>query len=398
MGAAVIVDAVRTGGGARHGALSGWHPADLAAQVLAALATRNKLDPATVDEVLLGCATQVGAQAANLGRNAVLAAGWSASVPATTVDRAGVASQQALHLAAQGVMAGVYDVAIAGGVEVMSLVPLGAASSVPVVGRPFGPAVTERFAAAGGLVPLGVAAERAARHWGFTRGDLDAYAAGSHARAAAAAAAGRFRREVVAVPKRRRDRVTGRVIAGRGSLRVDESVRASTTLEDLGHLLPLCEPDGVVTAGNSAPVGDGAAAVLIMSEHRAAEGGYRPLARVHTLAGAGTDPVGADDAMVAVTEAVLERSGVPFPEIDRIEVHEGFAAGVLGWLSTTGADPAKVNVNGGAIALGHPLGASGARMAATLVHELRRIDGRYGLQVLGDGGGVANALLVERRV
>jgi len=379
--AAVIVDAVRTPIGRRNGALAGWHPADLAAVVLRALVDRNHLDPAMVDDVVVGCVMQVGEQALNVGRSAVLAAGFPESVPAVTVDRQCGSSQQALHFAAQGVAAGAYEVAIAAGVESMTRVPMGSSMQVPGAGLPFGPAVFARYADRGGLVPQGTSAELVAERWRLSREDLDAYAVGSQQRAAAAWTAGRFAAEVVAVG---------------GDLAADEGVRPDTTPEALAALKPAFTPGGVVTAGNSSQISDGAAAVLVMSEERCAALGLVPRARVVEVALAGVDPVTMLTAPIPATAAVLERAKLHLDDIDLVEVNEAFASVVLAWARELRPDPDRVNVNGGAIALGHPLGASGARLAATLVWELSRRGGRYGLQVMCEGGGQANATLLER--
>lgn len=396
MPTAVIVDAVRTAGGRRNGQLSGWHPADLAAEALTALATRNDLDPELVEDVIMGCVMQVGAQGVNVGRNAVLAAGWPESVPATTVDRQCGSSQQAAHFAAQGVMAGAYDVVVAAGVEVMSLVPMGASIWVKDVGAPFGPRMTERYADAGGLVPQGVSAEIIAERWGLGRDELDAFGATSQQRAARATAEGRFEREIVPVAARPRDRETGEPITAGGMVTTDEGIRPDTTAEVLATLKPAFKPDGVVTAGNSSQITDGASAALIMSEERAAALGLRPRARFVSFALAGVDPVTMLTAPIPATRRVLERAGLALTDIDLIEINEAFASVVLAWERELHPDMERVNVNGGAIALGHPLGASGTRLLATLVHELERTGGRYGLQTMCEGGGLANAAVIER--
>jgi acetyl-CoA acyltransferase len=389
MPTAVIVDAVRTGTGERNGSLSGWHPADLAGHVLAALVERNDLDPALVDDVIVGCATQVGEQGVNVGRSVVLAAGFPETVPATTVDRQCGSSQQAVHFAAQGVMAGAYDVAIAAGVEVMTRVPLGA--TMQVGGRPFGPAVFARYADRGGLVPQGLAAEAVADEWGLSREDLDAYGARSQQLAARARDDGRFAGEIVGVPvldERGCDR--GRVFDQ------DEAIRPGTTPETLGNLKPAFKVGGKVTAGNSSPLGDGAAAVLITSEEQAARLGFEPRARVHSFAVAGVDPVAMLTGPIPATRKVLERAKLAVEDIDVFEVNEAFASVVLAWAADLHADMDRVNVNGGAIAVGHPLGCTGARLTATLVNELGRSGGRFGLQAMCVGGGLANATVVER--
>jgi acetyl-CoA acyltransferase len=390
MVSAVLVDVVRTAGGKRKGSLKGWHPADLAAEVLKAVVARNDLDPALVDDVILGCVMQVGEQGLNVARNAVLAAGFPESVPATTVDRQCGSSQQAVHFAAQGVMAGAYDVVVAGGVESMSRVPIGA--SLQVGGMPFGPAVFARYAEAGGLVPQGMAAELIAQRWGLTREELDAYSARSQQRAAAARAAGRFDREIVPVAVRDdHGHDTGRVLAA------DEGIRPDTTVEVLATLKPSFKPDGGrVTAGNSSQITDGASAALIVSEERCAALGLTPRARFTAFALAGVDPVTMLTGPIPATARVLERAELELDDIDVVEVNEAFASVVLAWEREIRPDMERVNPNGGAIALGHPLGASGARLLATLVGELERRGGRYGLQVMCEGGGLANALVVER--
>ncbi|HVM02013.1 MAG TPA: thiolase family protein [Acidimicrobiales bacterium] len=390
MPGAVLVDVVRTGGGRRNGALRGWHPADLAGEVLKALVARNDLDPALVDDVILGCVTQVGEQALNVARSAVLAAGFPESVPATTVDRQCGSSQQAVHFAAQGVMAGAYDVVVAGGVESMTRVPMG--TSMQVGGMPFGPSVFARYAGAGGLVPQGMAAELVADRWALAREELDAYAARSQQRAAQARAAGRFDREIVPVAVRDDNgHDTGDVFAS------DEGIRPGTTVEALAGLKPAFKPDGGrVTAGNSSQITDGAAAALVMSEERCAALGLTPRARFAAFALAGVDPVTMLTGPIPATARVLERAKLALGDVDVVEVNEAFASVVLAWEREVRPDMDRVNPNGGAIALGHPLGASGARLLATLVGELERRGGRFGLQVMCEGGGQANALVVER--
>jgi acetyl-CoA acyltransferase len=394
---AVIIDAVRTPGGKRSGGLAGWHAADLAAEVLSALQRRNDLDPALVDDVVMGCVSQVGDQSVNIARSAVLAAGWPESVPATTVDRQCGSSQQAAHFAAQGVLAGAYDVVVAAGVEVMTRVPMGASS---VGGVPFGPKVSQRYEdretfGQSGLVSQGLGAELIAERWGLTRADLDVFAATSQERAARARDEGRFDRELVPVERRTWDPDSGVVTAHGTMVTVDEGIRASTP-ESLAKLKPAFLPDGTVTAGNSSQITDGASAALIMSEERAAQLGLTPRARFHAFALAGDDPVAMLTAPIPATRKVLERSGLSLDEIDLTEVNEAFASVVLAWQRETGADLDKVNVNGGAIALGHPLGASGTKLLATLLCELERTGGRYGLQAMCEGGGLANAMVIER--
>ena len=393
---AVIVDAVRTAGGKRNGKLSGWHPADLAAEVLSALVERNSLDPALVEDVIMGCVMQAGAQSVNVGRNAVLAAGWPEEVPATTIDRQCGSSQQSAHFAAQAVMSGAHDIVVAAGVEVMSQVPMGASIGDGKFGFPFGPRVNERYADVGGLVPQGISAELIADKWGLSREDLDTFAAESQARAARATAEGRFENEIVPVRSLHRDKETGAVSESDELVTADEGIREGTTVETLGNLKPAFKPDGKVTAGNSSQITDGASAVLIMSEDRAAELGLRARARFHTFALAGVDPVTMLTGPIPSTAKVLEKSGLSVADIDLFEVNEAFASVVLAWEKETGADMSKVNVNGGAIALGHPLGCSGTKLLATLVNELERTGGRYGLQTMCEGGGMANATIIER--
>ena len=392
---AVLVDVVRTPSGRRNGSLSGWHPADLAGEVLTTLLGRHDLDPALVEQVILGCVSQVGAQGHNVARNAVLAAGLPDTVPATTVDLQDASSQQAAAFAAQAVMAGVHDVVVAGGVEVMSLVPLGATFG-HAIGSPFGPLVEQRYAAEGGLIPQGLAAELVAERWGLGREDLDAYALGSQQRAVQARDEGRFEREIHPVAARQRDKETGEVVPVKGTVRGDEGIRDDLTPEALAAMKPTFAPDGVVTAGNSAPIADGASVALVTSGEAADRLGLIPRARFHAFAVAGVDPRLTLTGTIPATRAVLERAGLALDDIDVVEVHEGFAAAVLAWERELQPDPARVNVNGGAIALGHPLGASGTHLLATLVGELERCGGRWGLQVMAGGGGVATATVVER--
>lgn len=395
MTTAVIVDAVRTPGGKRNGSLSGWHPADLAAQTLRALVERNDLDPALVEDVIMGCVMQAGAQALNVGRNAVLAAGFPESVPATSIDRQCGSSQQSAHFAAQAVMAGVHDVVIAAGVEVMSLVPMGA-SVGKGIGFPFGPLVEARYAEAGGLVPQGISAELIAEKWDLSREDLDAYGARSQQRAAVARDEGRFERELLPVEARPRDKETGELIATDAVLTADEGIREGTTAETLANLKPAFLPEGRVTAGNSSQITDGASAVLIMSEEKAADLGLTPRARFHSFALAGVDPRLMLTGPIPATQKVLDKSGLTMDDIDLVEINEAFASVVLAWEKELHPDMDRVNVNGGAIALGHPLGASGTKLMATLLCELERTGGRYGLQTMCEGGGLANATIIER--
>jgi acetyl-CoA acyltransferase len=387
---AVIVDAVRTPGGKRNGKLRNWHAVDLASEALRALAERNNLDPSVVDDVIMGCVSQVGEQAFNVGRNAVLAAGWPESVPATTIDRQCGSSQQALHFAAQGVMAGAYDVVVASGVEVMSRVTMGSSIGKDA-GWPFGPRVTARYEPVGGLVNQGIGAEMIADQWGISREELDEFSAESHRRAARATAEGRFDREIVPVHVRDDEgRDTEELVTS------DEGIRPDSSVESLAKLKPAFKEGGKVTAGNSSQITDGASAVLIMSAERARELSYRPRARFHTFALAGVDPVTMLTGPIPATTKVLERAGLTLDDIDLIEINEAFASVVLAWQREHKVDLEKVNVNGGAIALGHPLGASGAKLCATLLNELERTDGRYGLLTMCEGGGLANATIIER--
>jgi acetyl-CoA acyltransferase len=397
MPTAVIVDAVRTAGGKRNGKLSGWHPADLAAETLTALAERNSLDPALVEDVIMGCVMQAGAQSINVGRNAVLAAGWPEEVPATTIDRQCGSSQQSAHFAAQAVMAGAHDIVVAAGVEVMSQVPMGASVGDGKFGYPFGPRMGLRYADVGGLVPQGISAELIADKWGLSREDLDAFSAESQRRAAQATAEGRFENEIVPVRSIHRDKETGDIRESDELVTADEGIRPDTTVETLANLKPAFKQDGgKVTAGNSSQITDGASAALIMSEDKARELGMRPRARFVSFALAGVDPVTMLTGPIPATAKVLEKAGLTLDDIDLVEINEAFASVVLAWQQETGADMSKVNVNGGAIALGHPLGCSGTKLLATLVNELGRSGGRYGLLTMCEGGGMANATIIER--
>ncbi len=400
MADAVIIDIVRTPGGRRNGRLSGWHPVDLAAETLKALAQRNDLDPALVDDVIMGCVMQAGAQALNVGRNAVLAAGWPEEIPSTTVDRQCGSSQQAAHFAAQGVMAGAYDVVVAAGVEVMSLVPMGA-SIGSGVGFPFGAAYdryrdVELIAGHKGLVGQGVSAEIIANEWGLTREDLDGLGAESQRRAEQATQEGRFDNEIVPVVSKIRDKESGEVKVLDTIVGADEGIRPGTTVEGLAKLKPSFLPDGKVTAGNSSQICDGASAALIMSEEKAAALGLTPRARFHTFALAGVDPVRMLTGPIPATAKALAKSGLSIEDFDHIEVNEAFASVVLAWEKEHHADMSKVNPNGGAIALGHPLGGSGTKLMATMLNELERTGGRFGLQTMCEGGGMANATIIER--
>lgn len=379
---AVIVEAVRTPIGKRNGKLAAWHPVDLLAHTLRALIARSGIDPALVEDVITGCYSQLGEQGMNIGRNAVLAAGFPVSVPATTVDRQCGSSQQAVHFAAQGVMAGAYDIVIACGVESMSRVPMGSNAVSP--GTPGSPFLHERFE--GGLIPQGVSAELIAEKWALTRAAVDALSLESHRRAAAAIDAGRYAREIVPVP----------LGGGQPDMTVDEGVRRDTSLEKLATLKTVFKADGLVTAGNASQISDGAAAVLVMSREAAARLGLRPRARLVQFAVCGDDPTLMLTAPIPATRRVLARAGLKLEQIDRIEINEAFATVVLAWQRELDADFARVNVNGGAIAMGHPLGCSGARLMTTLLHELERSGGRYGLQTMCEYAGMANATIIER--
>lgn len=381
---AVIIDAVRTPMGKRNGALKDWHPADLAAETLKALAERTRLDVELVDDVIMGCVSQVGEQTFNIGRNAVLGAGWPESVPGLTIDRQCGSSQQSAHFAAQGVMAGVYDVVVAAGVESMTRVPMGITFSQGP-GKPFGEQMRTRYNDE--LVPQGLSAELIADMWGLSRADLDRIGYDSHTRAARATEEGRFDSQIIPIEVKTDE---GRVIVQR-----DEGIRPDTSMEILGSLKPAFKEDGVVTAGNSSQITDGAAALLITSPERARALGWEPKARFVSFSLAGTNPVTMLTGPIPATEKALARAGLSTDDIDLFEVNEAFASVIGAWLADTGADWAKTNVNGGAIALGHPLGASGARLMTTLVHELERSGGRYGLQTMCEGGGTANGTIIE---
>ncbi|MFF7477036.1 acetyl-CoA C-acyltransferase [Streptomyces sp. NPDC008092] len=393
---AVIVDAVRTpsGRGKPGGQLSGLHPAELLSGVLRALITRNGLDPGSVDDVIAGCVGQAGEQALNIARSAVLGAGFPERVPGTTIDRQCGSSQQAANFAAQGVIAGAYDIAIACGAESMSRVPMGFATQ----GRDaFGPAVAARYPE--GLVHQGISAELIAARWKFDRDAIDAYSARSHARASATARSGGFDNEIVPVTVRESD-------GAERTLAVDETVRPGTTTEGLSALTPsfrdeeigrrFPEIDWRITPGNSSPLTDGASAVLIMSEERAAALGLRPRARFHSFAVTGSDPLLMLTGVVPATQQVLARARLAIDDIDAYEVNEAFAPVPLLWQQEIGGDPEKLNPRGGAIALGHPLGASGGRLLTTLLNHLEAIGGRFGLQTMCEGGGMANATIIER--
>ncbi len=388
---AVIIDAVRTPGGKRNGKLRNWHAADLASESLKALVERNDLDSAMVDDVIMGCVMQVGEQSLNVGRNAVLAAGFPESVPATTLDRQCGSSQQAQHFGAQGVIAGAYDVVIAGGVEVMSRTPMGA-SVVRDLGYPFGPRMMARYAERGGLVSQGEGAELIAEQWNISRQDMDEFSVRSHQRAAQATAEGRFEREIITVAIKDDERNDTDEM-----MTTDEGIRPDSSVETLANLKPAFRPDnGRVTAANSSQITDGASGVLIMSDTKAASLGLTPRARFHAFAVAGSDPITMLTGPIPATKMALERGGLTMDDIDVIEINEAFASVPLAWAKELDVDIMRVNVNGGAIALGHPLGASGAKLMATLLNELERTNGRYGLLTMCEGGGMANATIIER--
>ena len=377
---AVIVDAVRTPVGRRNGGLKDIHAVDLASVPLRALMDRTGLDPGLVDDVILGCVSQTGEQTLNIARNAVLAAGLPEEVTGVTVDRQCGSGQQAVHFAAQGVMAGAYDIAIAGGVESMSRIPMGITIQQGP-GMPFGPKMVERYAS--GLVPQGISAEMIADKWGHARERLDAIALDSHTRAARAVDEGRFAGQIVPVE------------TPTGAVTTDEGIRRDTTAAALAALKPAFKSDGLITAGNSSQISDGAAALLIMGEDIAEKMGFTPMARVRHFALAGADPVMMLTGPIPATFKVLDRAGLGVGEVDLFEVNEAFASVIAAWLDETGADWSRTNVNGGAIALGHPLGCSGARVMTTLVHEMKRTGSRWGLQAICEGGGMANATLLE---
>ena len=376
---AVIVEAVRTPVGKRNGALSGVHPVDLSGHVLRALADRSGIDPAVVDDVIWGCVGQVGEQTLNIGRHAVLAAGWPDGVPGTTVDRQCGSSQQSVHFAAAGLIAGQYDVVVAGGVESMSRVPMGTSL---IGANPAGSVTETRW---GGVRPnQGVGAEMIAQRWALSRAQLDEFSLASHEKAAAAQDDGRFADQIVPVTL-----ADGTVVIA------DEGIRRGGSLESLAKLKPAFKEGGVIHAGNSSQISDGSAALLMTTSEKAAELGLAPLARVHTAVVAGDDPIIMLTAPIPATRKALSKSGLRIDEIGAFEVNEAFASVPLAWLAEIGADAKALNVNGGAIALGHPLGGSGARLMTTLVHHMHDNGIRYGLQTMCEGGGLANATILE---
>ena len=383
---AVIVGAVRTAIGRRNGRLKDWHPVDLMAEVLSALVQRTGVDAGLVEDVIIGCVSQVGEQSLNVGRNAALAAGFPETVPGTTVDRQCGSSQQAIHFAAQGVISGAYDVAIAGGVEMMTRVPMGS-SYQQGPGAPFGSRMLQRYD--NGLVHQGISADLIAQKWELSRSQLDEFSLESHRRAARAAAEGRFHSQIVPVEVKNEDGTTS-------IFDQDEGIRPDTSIEKLASLKPAFKPDGLITAGNSSQISDGAAAVLIMERETAERLGLRPRARFVAFSLAGDDPIFMLTAPIPATYKVLKKAGLTLDQVDLVEINEAFASVPLAWQRETGANLERVNVNGGAVAIGHPLGASGARLTTVLLHELERTGGRYGLQTICEGGGMANAMIIER--
>ncbi|WP_326561753.1 thiolase family protein [Micromonospora sp. NBC_01796] len=391
---AVIVGAVRTPVGRRRGGLATVHPVDLSAHVLRSLAERTGLDPADVDDVIWGCVSQVGEQAWNVGRNAVLGAGWPESVPGTTLDRQCGSSQQALHFAAAAVISGQAELVVAGGVESMTRVPMGSSIQVPASGTdglPYGDQVRARYRGVDGFaasdpVPFnqGVGAELMAQRWRLSRTQLDEFALASHEKAAAAQDAGAFDPEIAPVP-----------VADGGKVAADEGIRRDTTLARLAELATPFRPDGVVTAGSASQISDGAAALAVTSSEWAGQHGLRPLARIHTAVVAADDPVIMLTGPIPATAKALRRAGLGIEEIGVYEVNEAFAPVPLAWLAETEADPDRLNPRGGAIALGHPLGGSGARIMTTMLQHMRDNGIRYGLQTMCEGGGMANATIVE---
>jgi acetyl-CoA acyltransferase len=379
---AVIVEAVRTPTGRRGRGLAGHHPVDLGAHVLNALTSRAGVAATAVDDVIWGCVTTIGEQSSNIARWTALAAGFPESVPGTTVDRACGSSQQAIHFAAAGVIAGHYDMVIAGGVESMSRVPMGA-TRASGHGEARGPAIAQRYP--GTAFSQGIAAELIAQQWQLSRTQVDEYSVTSHQRAADATAGGRFADQICAIP----ESAAGRAVT------VDEGIRANSTLEKLRELKPAFDDNGVVTAGNSSQISDGAAAVMITTPARARELGLTPICRIHSAVVTGVDPVMMLTGPIGATQLVLKRARLGLNDIGVFEVNEAFASVTLAWLAETGVSPELLNPNGGAIALGHPLGASGARLATTLVHHMRSEKIRYGLQAICEAGGMANAMILE---
>ncbi|MDF2827766.1 MAG: acetyl-CoA acetyltransferase [Mycobacterium sp.] len=382
MAEAVIVEAVRSPVGKRNGGLSGVHPGELSAQVLNGLVQRAGIDPALVDDVIWGCVMQAGEQALDIARTAVLAAGWPESVPGVTVDRQCGSSQQSVHFAAAGVVAGHYDVVVAGGVESMSRTPMG--SSLANGGHPYPEAFRSRYSQ---TPNQGTGAEMIAEQWGFDRTALDQFSLSSHEKAAAAQDAGAFDDQIVGI------KVTGE--DGESVVLKDEGIRRGGTIEKMATIKPAFKEDGVIHAGNASQISDGSAALLFMSAEKAKSLGLKPLAKVHTAVLAGADPVIMLTAPIPATQKALKRSGLSLDEIGVFEVNEAFAPVPLAWLKDIGADEKRLNPNGGAIALGHPLGGSGARIMTTMLYHMRDNGIQYGLQTMCEGGGQANATILE---
>lgn len=383
---AVIVEAVRTPVGKRNGSLARHHAADLSAHVLNALVERTGLDPQYVDDVVWGCAIPIGMQSGGIGRASVLAAGWPESVPAVTVERQCGSSQQAVHQAAAGVIAGQYDVAVAGGVEIMSAVPARAALGDGSYGEPFGPTVWERYD--GVRFHQGKGAQLIADEYGLTRTELDQHALDSHARAAQAIDEGRFKGQIAPVE----------VVDETGTTRLfdtDEGIRRGSTLEGLAGLKPAFGDDSIITAGNASQISDGSAALLITTSEIAKQHGWRPLARIHTAVVAGTDPVTMLKGPIPATRLALKKAGLELGDIGVFEINEAFAPVTLAWQRETGASYELMNPNGGAMAIGHPIGGSGARIMTTMLHHMVDRELRYGLQSMCEGGGMANATILE---
>jgi acetyl-CoA acyltransferase len=383
MAEAVIVEAVRSPVGKRNGGLSGVHPGELSAQVLNGLAERSGIDPGIVDDVIWGCVMQAGEQALDIARTAVLAAGWPETVPGVTVDRQCGSSQQSIHFAAAGVVAGHYDVVVAGGVESMSRTPMGA--SLANGGHPYPEAFRNRYTQ---TPNQGIGAEMIAEQWGFDRTAVDQYSLDSHEKAAAAQDAGAFDDQIVGIKDQKGGSETSVVLK-------DEGIRRGTTIEKMAGLKPAFKEDGVIHAGNSSQISDGSAAILFMSAEKAKSLGLKPLAKVHTATLAGADPVIMLTAPIPATQKALKRSGLRLEDIGVFEVNEAFAPVPLAWLKDIGADEKKLNPNGGAIALGHPLGGSGARIMTTMLYHMRDKGIQYGLQTMCEGGGQANATIIE---
>lgn len=383
MAEAVIVEAVRSPVGKRNGALSGIHPAELSAQVLNGLVERAGVDPALVDDVIWGCVMQAGEQALDIARTAVLSAGWPETVPGVTVDRQCGSSQQSLHFAVAGVVAGHYDIVVAGGVESMSRTPMG--SSLANGGNPYG----ESFKARYSQTPnQGIGAEMIAEQWGLSRTELDEFSLRSHEKAAAAQDSGAFSDQIVGIKTKDADGNDTVVLE-------DGGIRRGGTVESMANIKPAFKEDGVIHAGNSSQISDGSAALLLMTAEKAKELGLKPLAKVHTAVLAGSDPVIMLTAPIPATQKALKKSGLSLDQIGAFEVNEAFAPVPMAWLKDIGADEKKLNPNGGAIALGHPLGGSGARILTTLLYHMRDNNIQYGLQTMCEGGGQANATILE---